>query len=176
MSRSGGPQWPARHSEPGHGIRSIPLAFARHAQPSAGRPSCDAYRSPRSAPVPAGPSGPSGPPITADIAAGASRASWPAGGPTAGYGRVLVNGTLSVKASFAGHLFRLHRQSAGSHACGRLPAVLAAERFPGPDGASLRGIDKRVLLQRVRSRVAGDPPGLRSRSDVGPIDPDHGSG
>src|SRR5260370_25971115 len=51
--------------------------------------------------------------ISADIAAGASRASWPAGGPAAGYGRGLVNGTLSVKASFAGQLFRLHRQSAG---------------------------------------------------------------
>src|SRR5205823_5767238 len=36
-----------------------------------------------------------------------------AGGPAAGYGRVLVNGTLSVKASLAGQLFRLHRQSAG---------------------------------------------------------------
>src|SRR5208282_2812200 len=34
----------------------------------------------------------------------------------AGYGRVLVNGTLSVKALFAGQLFRLHRQSAGSAA------------------------------------------------------------
>ena len=31
----------------------------------------------------------------------------------AGYGRVLVNGTLSVKALFVGQLFRLHRQSAG---------------------------------------------------------------
>ena len=31
--------------------------------------------------------------------------------------RVLVNGTLSVKALFAGQLFRLHRQSAGP--CGR---------------------------------------------------------
>ena len=41
-----------------------------------------------------------------------------AGGPAAGYGRVLVNGTLSVKASFAGHLFRLHRQSAGCQSAG----------------------------------------------------------
>jgi hypothetical protein len=31
----------------------------------------------------------------------------------AGYGRVLVNGRFSVKALFAGQLFRLHRQSAG---------------------------------------------------------------
>jgi hypothetical protein len=33
------------------------------------------------------------PPISADIAVGASHASWPAGGPAAGYGRVFVNGT-----------------------------------------------------------------------------------
>jgi len=54
---------------------------------------------------------------TADIAVGASRASWPTGGPTAGYGRVLVNWTFSVKALFAGQLVRLHRQSAELCGC-----------------------------------------------------------
>ncbi len=52
----------------------------------------------------------------ADIAVGASRASWPAGGPAGGYGG-LVNWTFSVKASFAGQLFGLHRRSAGSCGC-----------------------------------------------------------
>ena len=55
--------------------------------------------------------------LTADIAVGASCASWPTGGPTAGYGRVLVNWTFSVKALFAGQLVRLHRQSAELCGC-----------------------------------------------------------
>ena len=163
----------------------------------------------------------------------------------AGYGRVLVNGTLSVKASFAGQLFRLHRQSAGvlrlfvpgrlarrplrglGHAgpleqrapgpeskyaaasaitaasapvgsagsgrkLSRRPCRISDDRAsvprlrPPPGGArsralsrprcvSLQGIGKRVLLERVRSRVAGDPAGLRPGSEVGPLDPDHGS-
>lgn len=33
----------------------------------------------------------------------------------------------------------------------------AAERFPGSDGVPHQGIDKRVLPERVRSRVAGEP-------------------
>jgi len=46
----------------------------------------------------------------------------------AGYGRVLVNGTLSVKALFAGQLFRLHRQPAGPAAAraGQVSAAAAA--------------------------------------------------
>jgi hypothetical protein len=60
---------------------------------------------------------------------------------------------------------------APSHACGRLPAVPAAERFQGPDGVLHQGIDKRVLPERVRTRVAGDPAVLRSRSELVPLTP-----
>jgi hypothetical protein len=65
------------------------------------------------------------------VSAGASRASWPAGGPAAGYGRVLVNGALSVKALFAGQLFRLHRQSAGVLRLS-VPGSLARRPLRGP--------------------------------------------
>lgn len=58
------------------------------------------------------------------------------------------------------------------HRPGRGPKSEHVAEYPG---VLHQGICKRILLERVRSRVGGGPAGLRSRGDIGPLDPDHGS-
>jgi hypothetical protein len=68
----------------------------------------------------------------------------------AGYGRVLVNGTLSVKALFVGQLFRLHRRHNRRVLRLPVPGRLARRPLRGPRHADPRE-------QRA-------PPGARNRS------------
>ena len=56
----------------------------------------------------------------------------------AGYGRVLVNGTLSVKALFAGQLFRLHRRHNRRVLRLSVPGRLARRPLRGPRHADPR--------------------------------------